>query len=102
MEGLSRKEKGFMDTDNSVVTVGVGGGVRGLNGNGEKSNKNFQNLKKRNRKEKIESYGAHLNDLIQAARCTPPGTAAGGAGTAPCSPKRAAVFCQGPRRPRGK
>ena len=25
VEGLSRKEKGFMDTDNSAVTVGVGG-----------------------------------------------------------------------------
>ena len=35
MEGLSKKEKGLMDMDNSVVTVG-GGGIRGLNGNGKK------------------------------------------------------------------
>ena len=31
MEGLSKKEKGLMDMDNSVGTIG--GGIRGLNGN---------------------------------------------------------------------
>ena len=33
MEGLSKKEKGLMDMDNSVVMAG--GNVRGLNGNGK-------------------------------------------------------------------
>ena len=35
MEGLSKKEKGLMDMDNSVVIVGakvVGGGRRGYRG----------------------------------------------------------------------
>ena len=31
---MSKKEKGLMDMDNSVVIVGVGEGVRGLNSNG--------------------------------------------------------------------
>ena len=31
MEGLSKKEKGLMDMDNSVVTA-WGGGCKGLNG----------------------------------------------------------------------
>ena len=36
MEGLSKKEKGLMDMDNSVVIAGGRrGGVRGLNDNGE-------------------------------------------------------------------
>ena len=42
MEGLSKKEKGLMDMDNSVVTAVRGGDccgrgllVRGLNGNGK-------------------------------------------------------------------
>ena len=34
MEGLSKKERGLMDMDNSVAIVG-GGGIRGLNGNGK-------------------------------------------------------------------
>ena len=34
MEGLSKKEKGLMDMDNSVVAAG-GGGYRRLNGNGK-------------------------------------------------------------------
>ena len=40
MEGLSKKEKGLMDMDNSVV-IAQGGGVRGLNGNGKKYNKGY-------------------------------------------------------------
>ena len=36
MEGLSKKEKGLMDMDNSVMTTGGEGGMRGLNGNGKK------------------------------------------------------------------
>ena len=40
MEGLSKKEKGLMDMDNSVGIVG-GGGLRGLNGNGKNSIKKF-------------------------------------------------------------
>ena len=39
MEGPSKKEKGLMDMDNSVVTV-VEGGIRGLNGNGKNTIKN--------------------------------------------------------------
>ena len=35
MEGLNKKEKGLMDMDNSVVTAGGQGGIRGLNGNGK-------------------------------------------------------------------
>ena len=34
VEGLSKKEKGPMDMDNSVVAAG-GGGYRRLNGNGK-------------------------------------------------------------------
>ena len=37
--GLSKKEKGLMDMDNSVVIAGRRG-VRGLNGNGKNINKN--------------------------------------------------------------
>ena len=33
MEGSSKKEKGLMDMDNSVVIVGRRGGIRQLNGN---------------------------------------------------------------------
>ena len=34
MEGLSKKEKGLMDMDNSVVIVGVGGRrIKKINGN---------------------------------------------------------------------
>ena len=36
VEGLSKKEKGLMDIDSSVVIVG-GGGIRGLNGDGQKT-----------------------------------------------------------------
>ena len=35
MEGQNKKEKGLMDTDNSVVIVGEGG-KWGINGHGEK------------------------------------------------------------------
>ena len=35
VEGLSKKEKGLMDMDNSVVVAG-GGGIRELNGDGKK------------------------------------------------------------------
>ena len=38
MEGLIKKEKGLMDMDSSAV-IAVVGGVKGLNGNGKKSNK---------------------------------------------------------------
>ena len=38
VEGLSKKEKGLMDVDNSVVIAGVRG-IRVINGNG-KYNKN--------------------------------------------------------------
>ena len=41
MEGLSRKEKGLMDTDNSVAIAGGEEGVRGLNGNGKNTIKIF-------------------------------------------------------------
>ena len=37
MEGLSKKEKGLTDVDNSVV-MAAGEGIRGLNGNGKKYN----------------------------------------------------------------
>ena len=45
MEGLIRKEKGLMDVDNRVMTVGVGGGdIRGISGNGKNIIKNkFKN-----------------------------------------------------------
>ena len=39
VEGSSKKGKGLMDMDNSVVIVG-GEGIRGINGNG-KYNKNI-------------------------------------------------------------
>ena len=39
MEGLSKKEKGLVGMDDSVVMAGGGeGGIRGLNGNGKKYN----------------------------------------------------------------
>ena len=41
VEGLSRKEKGLMDTDNSVAIAGGEEGVRGLNGNGKNTIKIF-------------------------------------------------------------
>ena len=34
MEGLSKKEKEFMDLDNSVVIAGEDGDIRELNGKG--------------------------------------------------------------------
>ena len=40
MEGLSKKEKGLMDVDNSVVIAGGEGGIRGLNVNGKNTIKN--------------------------------------------------------------
>ena len=39
VQGWSKKEKGLMDMDNSVGTVG-GWGIRGLNGNGKIQLKN--------------------------------------------------------------
>ena len=45
MEGLSTKEKGLMDMDNSVVIAGVEGALRGQNGNG----KNTIKIKKINK-----------------------------------------------------
>ena len=44
MEGLSKKENGAMDMDNSVVIAGRGG-IRGLDGNGGKIQYRF--LKKK-------------------------------------------------------
>ena len=41
-EGLSKKEKGLMDMDNSVV---IGGGHRGLNGNEKNTIKKKRNFK---------------------------------------------------------
>ena len=38
MEGLSKKEKGLLDMDNSVLILGRGD-IRGPNGNGKKYNK---------------------------------------------------------------
>ena len=35
MEGLSKKGKGFMDMENSVVIAGGRGDIRGLNDNGK-------------------------------------------------------------------
>ena len=35
MEGLSKKKKGLIDMDSSVVIVARGGGIRGLNENGK-------------------------------------------------------------------
>ena len=36
--GWSKKDKGPVDMNNSVVIVGGKGGIRGLNGNGKKYN----------------------------------------------------------------
>ena len=41
VEGSSKMEKGLMDTDNMVVIAG-GGGIRGLNGNRKKYNKDYK------------------------------------------------------------
>ena len=42
MEELSKKEEGLMGMDNSVVIAGIGEeGVRGLNDNRKKYNKNI-------------------------------------------------------------
>ena len=46
MEGLSKKEKGLMEMNNSVVIAGVGDVIRGLNENG----KNTINIKSKNNK----------------------------------------------------
>ena len=35
MEGLSKKDKGLMDVDNSVVIAGGKRGIREINGNGK-------------------------------------------------------------------
>ena len=45
-EGLSKKEKGLMDMDNSVVTVagGVKGSIGELNGNGKNTVKIINSL----------------------------------------------------------
>ena len=39
MEGLSKKEKGLRDMDNSVVIAEGRRGIKGLNDNGKKHNK---------------------------------------------------------------
>ena len=39
VEGVSKKEKALMDTDNSVVIAGGREDTRGLNGNGRKYTK---------------------------------------------------------------
>ena len=41
MEGLSKKEKGVMDMDNSVVIMGWGRSIRELNDNGKNIIKKF-------------------------------------------------------------
>ena len=46
LEGLSKKEKGLMEMNNSVVIAGVGDVIRGLNENG----KNTINIKSKNNK----------------------------------------------------
>ena len=38
---MSKKKKGPMDMDNSVVITGGKEGIRGLNGNGKKYNKDY-------------------------------------------------------------
>ena len=43
MEGLSKKEKGLMDRDNSGVLAG-GKGLRGLNCNGKNTMKKVTNI----------------------------------------------------------
>ena len=45
LEGLSENLKGLMDMDDRVVIVGVGG-IRGLNGNRKKCNKDYIFFKK--------------------------------------------------------
>ena len=43
--GVECKKIGLMDVDNSVVTAGQGGGVRGMDGNGKNTIKvNFKNI----------------------------------------------------------
>ena len=40
MEGSNEREKGLRNMDNSVV-IAAGAGIRGLNGNGKKYNKDY-------------------------------------------------------------
>ena len=68
MEGWSKKEKGLMTMDNSVVIVGVGG-IRGLDGNGKK-------MKLKKKKEK--SYrNSILFSTVAALICIPTSSALG-------------------------
>ena len=57
MEGLSKKEKGLMDMDNSVVIAGREVGIRGLNGNGKNTIKIkfFLNAKRKTKKKRMFS-----------------------------------------------
>ena len=57
MEGLSKKEKGLMGMDNSMVITGERG-IKGLNGN-EKNNKNM------NEKMRINETKYHLADNMK-------------------------------------
>ena len=57
MEGLSKKEKGLMGMDNSMVIMGERG-IKGLNGN-EKNNKNM------NEKMRINETKYHLADNMK-------------------------------------
>ena len=43
MKGLIKKEKGLMDMDNCMVIARREGGMKGLNFNGKKYNKNLKN-----------------------------------------------------------
>lgn len=40
---MSKREKGLLDMDKSVVSVGVRGSKKGPNGNGNNYNKNLKN-----------------------------------------------------------
>ena len=59
VEELSKKEKGLRDMDNSVVIVG--GGIRGLNGNGKKKIKQ-KISKKEKRQPEMNLYGNVKSD----------------------------------------
>ena len=61
MEGLSKKEKGLMDMDNSVEIAG-GGGERWINGNGK-------NTIKKEQKERRSSYPLQQHGWNWRALC---------------------------------
>ena len=58
MEGLSEKEKGLMDMDNSVVIAGGGGDLQGLKGNVKNAIKIKQN-KTNKQKKPLSSLQVH-------------------------------------------